>query len=959
MKILISYPPLESPEGVPLLSQNRQFQYFKKPTYIYPVVPAQAATLLKQNGFDVVWDDAIAERKTYQEWLKDVIALKPDIVAIETKTPVIKQHWQIVDTVKSCVPGVKVVLFGDHVTALPEESFRNSKVDYVLTGGDYDFLLLSLCKGKLEPGIYYREDGRIKNTGRFKLDHDLNTLPFIDRDLTKWQLYAYENGNYKCVPGTYIMSGRDCWWARCKFCITPDMKVFSSEGLIPIGSLIEHRADKNMEFKDIRVLTHLGRFKKINQYFQRPYNGTIVKIELYNLKMPLKLTSNHKVYALKLDKMMRCSNRNSSNYVCKPDRKSSYLMCEKCDRHYYKNYTVELIRADELNIGDYVAVPIIKESKDVGKIIVKDFLNTLEKSTEKIGDRCIDSILELNRIGQSQRVISRRLAIDRSTIKKYITLNKTGALIKADISIFDKDGYILYDRGKNKIRSEIEISKDFMRLVGYYLAEGHVSVLKDRPNSCNLVFTFSEREDFFIKDVKNLLEKCIGISPSIIKNKANHTVQITVYCTVFARLFENLFGLLSVNKKMPDFFIYLPEDKQRELLVGLFRGDAHLRLRKSGKGGSEYIYETVSPILAQQIFILLLRQGIIPKYRVIEPYGKKVKHTKYVLSLCNIDIMKLFPEIVLPKRNYSYTRSFILNNYAFVPIKKINTEIYNGYVYNLSVEDDHSYTVNNVAVSNCSWTSIYPRFRVRKVENVLDEIGYLIDEYGIKEIMDDTGTFPTGNWIREFCKGMIERGYNKKVYIDCNMRFNACTLEDYRLMKRANFRLLLFGLESANQKTLDRINKNLRVEEIIESCRLARSSGLFPHITIMFGYPWETFEDAKKTLELGRWLLKKGYAYTVQATVVIPYPGTPLFDECKEKGWLKTLDWDRYDMKEPVMKTPMPSWQVMRFVQGIYSVAFNPEFIWRRIRTIEGPNDIRYFVRGIKKVIGHIVDFKP
>ena len=61
MKISVSYPPLESDKGIPLLSQNRQFQWFSNPTYIYPVVPAYAATMLKSNGFNVSWDDGIAE----------------------------------------------------------------------------------------------------------------------------------------------------------------------------------------------------------------------------------------------------------------------------------------------------------------------------------------------------------------------------------------------------------------------------------------------------------------------------------------------------------------------------------------------------------------------------------------------------------------------------------------------------------------------------------------------------------------------------------------------------------------------------------------------------------------------------------------------------------------------------------------------------------------------------------
>src|SRR4030043_225935 len=145
LKVAISYPPLESKKGTPTLSQNRQFQWFSDPTYIYPVIPASAATLLKENGYDVFWDDAIAEGLSYSEWKERLIREKPDIVAIETKTPVIKRHWQIINEFKNTkyqLPDTKYILMGDHVTALPEESLANSKVDFVLAGGDYDFLLL-------------------------------------------------------------------------------------------------------------------------------------------------------------------------------------------------------------------------------------------------------------------------------------------------------------------------------------------------------------------------------------------------------------------------------------------------------------------------------------------------------------------------------------------------------------------------------------------------------------------------------------------------------------------------------------------------------------------------------------------------------------------------------------------------------------------------------------------------
>ena len=99
----------------------------------------------------------------------------------------------------------------------------------------------------------------------------------------------------------------------------------------------------------------------------------------------------------------------------------------------------------------------------------------------------------------------------------------------------------------------------------------------------------------------------------------------------------------------------------------------------------------------------------------------------------------------------------------------------------------------------CSWPTLYPTFRAIKPELLADEIGLLIDRYGVKSVFDDTGCFPVGSWLKRFANLMIERGYNKKVQFSCNMRFGALTREDYRLMKEAGFRMLLFGIESGSQ----------------------------------------------------------------------------------------------------------------------------------------------------------------
>lgn len=473
---------MPSEKGVPLLSQNRQFQWFNRPTFIYPVVPAYAATMARDDGHEVCWLDGIAQRLSPAEFDARLDGFGPDVAVFETKTPVVRRHWDYVKALKARRPSTKVVLVGDHVTALPSESMEACPVDFILTGGDWDFLLRNLLAhlrdgAPLEPGIWRRgASGAPVDGGRFRLDHDLNTLPRIDRELTRWRDYSVHNGNFRRTPGAYVMAGRDCWHGRCTF---------------------------------------------------------------------------------------------------------------------------------------------------------------------------------------------------------------------------------------------------------------------------------------------------------------------------------------------------------------------------------------------------------------------------------------------------------------------------------------------------CSWTTLYPKYRTRRPADVVDEIQELVERHGVREVMDDTGCFPVGEWLREFCGLMVERGLPKKVRIDCNMRFGALSAEDYAMMRRAGFRFVLFGLESANQDTLDRLDKRLRVEQISQGARDASKAGLDVHVTVMLGFPWEGEKEVANTVALARSLLIHGYAYTLQVTQTIPYPGTPLFRECDAKGWLLTRDWDDFDMRRAVMRPGVGEERVKSAIREIYRAFLHPLALWNRlIHTRHPVDDARFYLRGLLSLAGHLRDFK-
>jgi radical SAM superfamily enzyme YgiQ (UPF0313 family) len=260
----------------------------------------------------------------------------------------------------------------------------------------------------------------------------------------------------------------------------------------------------------------------------------------------------------------------------------------------------------------------------------------------------------------------------------------------------------------------------------------------------------------------------------------------------------------------------------------------------------------------------------------------------------------------------------------------------------------------------CSWTVTYPKFRTQSPFRLVDEIEWLVQRYGVREVFDDTGALPAGNWVIRFCNEMIRRKLNEKIIFDCNYRFDYLTPRNCELMKKAGFRKIIIGIESASERTIDILDKKITREQIIEGCKMASAAGLQMHLTMMVGFPWETREDALETLKMARYLMYNGYAHHLQATVIMPYPGTPLFDLCNRNGWLRfdAKEYDRYDMTEPVCKlTDMDQEEVVQMAGQFYKLYMHPRFLAHQLREIRTVEDMDYAFRGAKAIWGHIKDF--
>jgi len=78
----------------PDATQNRQFQWYHAPSYIYPLIPASAATVCAESGFRTLWNDCIAQHIDKEGFWSFLAQEQPDLLVIETKTPVVRQHWR-------------------------------------------------------------------------------------------------------------------------------------------------------------------------------------------------------------------------------------------------------------------------------------------------------------------------------------------------------------------------------------------------------------------------------------------------------------------------------------------------------------------------------------------------------------------------------------------------------------------------------------------------------------------------------------------------------------------------------------------------------------------------------------------------------------------------------------------------------------------------------------------------
>jgi anaerobic magnesium-protoporphyrin IX monomethyl ester cyclase len=184
------------------------------------------------------------------------------------------------------------------------------------------------------------------------------------------------------------------------------------------------------------------------------------------------------------------------------------------------------------------------------------------------------------------------------------------------------------------------------------------------------------------------------------------------------------------------------------------------------------------------------------------------------------------------------------------------------------------------------------KLRHRSVGRVIEELTILKERYGARRfsIIDDEFTL-SKKYAKEFCQGMIDSKLNLKWDCPNGVRMDTLYPELLQLMEAAGCDALCVGIESGNERVQKLIKKKVTVETIkqraamIANCSKIKITGYF-----MIGFLDETEEEIRDTIDMAVSLPLVRAAFNI----VIPIPGTQIFDELIEKGGLKIeeINWD-------------------------------------------------------------------
>ena len=228
MKICFINPPFKAEYGK-FSRESRSPSIGHSGVLYYPLWLIYAAATAEKDGFDISFIDAPAKRLDEAKTLERVKNEAPDaaLFVLDTSTPSIYSDASFGEILKKKYPKSKIMLFGTHPSAVPDETLNiNDSID-IIARHEYDCIVRDTARAIRDGkgldtvlGITYRENGSVMQTSDASYIEQLDEIPMAAPFIKKYldvKDYVFPAASY---PAIQIFTGRGCP-AHCNYCVYP------------------------------------------------------------------------------------------------------------------------------------------------------------------------------------------------------------------------------------------------------------------------------------------------------------------------------------------------------------------------------------------------------------------------------------------------------------------------------------------------------------------------------------------------------------------------------------------------------------------------------------------------------------------------------------------------------------------------------------------------------------------
>ena len=241
----------------------------------------------------------------------------------------------------------------------------------------------------------------------------------------------------------------------------------------------------------------------------------------------------------------------------------------------------------------------------------------------------------------------------------------------------------------------------------------------------------------------------------------------------------------------------------------------------------------------------------------------------------------------------------------------------------------------------CTFCHTTPRTRIRSAESVVDEVDLLRRRHGIREVLfyDDNFTLDRSR-VLAICELLEKRRI--ELSWAANARVDTIDPAMLEAMRKAGCWRLLLGIESGSQRILDRVRKDITIEQVRDAVRMIHAAGIQTYGMFIFGFPTETYQEGLETIAFMK-SLKLDFVNVASMT---PFPGTRIHDEVASEPGFKGFDrMNMYDVAYVPATMTEPELEDL-LKRGMREFYLRVPYVLRQIGNVRGFSDALRYARG-------------